>query len=118
MSKRKSNAHASINGEIVFATRREFEDGNGLNTYIVRAVDEIEKDGKLFTTKQSIICKQFEKDLLEFEKGDVVVVEGFLRENRYKDEESGLWKSKGLEVIIYSIYKVDENPKEDPDLPF
>jgi single-stranded DNA-binding protein len=104
-----TKATANLEGEIVFATRHNFTAGGGVNTYIVKVTEEYnDDDGQQRTYSQSIVVKEFDKDKQQFDKGDIVIVHGFLKQNRYKQGDD--WIDKGLEVVAEGIMKVDELP--------
>jgi single-stranded DNA-binding protein len=100
---------ARVEGEIVFAKRTPFQNGGGVNTYIVKVTESYTQDNEEKTYSQSIVCKDFESDTMLYDKGDVVIVDGYLKCNRYKDEDDN-WIDKGVEVVAESIIKVDDLP--------
>ena len=104
-----TKATARVEGEIVFAKRHEFANGGGVNTYIVKVSESFTKDDEEKTYSQSIICKDFESETMLYDKGDIVIIDGYLKCNRYKDDKDN-WIDKGVEVVAESIIKVDDLP--------
>ena len=104
-----TKATATVEGEIVFAKRHDFSNGGGVNTYIVKVTETYTKDGETNNYSQSIVCKDFESDTMDYDKGDVIIVSGYLKCNRYKDNNDQ-WIDKGVEVVAESIIKVDDLP--------
>ena len=101
MSKNKDYAYVTLVGTVVFSDRVIYDNNKEIHNYFIQVKEKYEdKDGKEKERKHSFKATQFglKKNSKLFEKGDRVVIAGFLKVSTYKNDK-GEWVNQTYIMI-------------------